>query len=152
LIGFSPLEVRCAPSRLMSVGVVAAHAVALACLGFSSLAPYLVISGFFVLLLSLAGVLSGFSLFRFHGLSCVRWDLDARHMQLIDTEGEVHDVACIRRIAITPHLLVLCVQRDQRKLSDWLVIASDSVDKDTFRRLRVALSLAPAVELVSRGS
>lgn len=135
----------------MSVALVVAHVVALACVGFSSLELYLIMGGFFVLLLSLAGVLSGFS-WHSSRISCLTWDLNSRHMQLIDTEGEVHDVACIRRIAIAPYLLVLCVQRDQRSFSDWLVIASDSVDQDTFRRLRVALSLAPAVELPSRGS
>ncbi|WP_338088396.1 protein YgfX [Nitrincola alkalilacustris] len=136
----------------MSVSVIVAHGVALACLVFSNLSSYLVICGFFLLLLSLAGVLSGFYQFRSCKLASMKWDLDARHMQLIDTEGEAYDVASIRRIAVAPHLLVLCVQCDRRRLYDWLVIASDSVDQDTFRRLRVALSLAPAVELPSRGS
>jgi len=152
LIGFSPLEVRCRPSRLIPAGVVAAHLVAGACLGFSNLSSFLIISGIFALLLSMAGVLSCFTLSRSRRLSSLKWDLDTRHMQLIDVNGETHDVACIRRIAIAPYLLVLCVRCDQRRLSDWLVIASDSVDQHSFRRLRVALSLAPAAELPSRGN
>ncbi|WP_409523729.1 protein YgfX [Nitrincola sp. MINF-07-Sa-05] len=152
MIGFSPLHVKCEPSRIMAAGVVTAHVVALACLIFSDISRFVLISGALVLLLSMLSILSGSALLKPLRLHSLKWDLDTRRMQLIDTDAVSHDVACIRRIAITPYLLVLCVKRDQRRLSDWLIIASDSVDSETFRRLRVALSLAPAVELPSRDS
>lgn len=141
---FSPLEVHIRPSRVLLMLLGGIHLLALVVLVVVRLEPFtaLVVAASILLswVLLLRGPLVAWRGGRISGLS---WDPDRHRLHLICEGDQLIEVERSLLQACVPGLIAMKLQLVGRALPDWLLLTSDQLDADSWRRLQLVLELAP---------
>ncbi|WP_373286475.1 protein YgfX [Marinobacterium zhoushanense] len=141
---FSPLELRFRPSFRLPIAVASAHLVALASISYAGLPPFS--RSICAMLVLFSAVLSARSFIRpdpsehVIGLS---WFPDHKQLLLELANGERLPVDEIRQKLVMPGATVLSLIPRGRFLPVWLILTSDQVSAEEWRRLAIAIRWAP---------
>lgn len=126
------------PSNYLTLTIFIAHAIVMAALLFLPFPNVALILLLIVLSWSMTYYMLRDARLLLNG-ACVALRLDDDRIALIDLKGGEETGALLRSSMVMPHLVVLNIAVQGQRQKRNVVLMSDSMEDESFRRLRVAL-------------